>query len=386
MSIVRSLVVLSVAVVAFFGALRSALVTPPPEPLNAIGQWPADTSLMVDHAMAEVGEAAREGRPIPARVSNLLATVTSRDPLAPEPFLVEGARAQMNQRDREAEALFTAAKARDPRNGAARYFLADRYLRTGRLREGLNEISTFVRLVPGTEAQFVNALASFAVQPGSASELRRFFRRSPRFRLSVLQILAQDARNAEVVVALAGPPSAGDEDAPWQTTLINKLVENGQGQRAQALWGRLSGVTPVNGVFNPNFRQVSAPAPFNWTFHEGGGGLATPAKLGGLQLVYYGRDQSNLAQQVLALRPGAYSLSTIVSDGPSPDTIAWHLECVPGAAVLIRTRLTSEDVSFRVPSADCPAQRLSLVGSPDDSAEQVRMTIRSVRLVRSPSR
>ena len=102
-------------------------------------------------AMAEIGQAAAAGQDGRSRADACAASerASNAAPLAVEPFLIKGALAKTEGREDLAERLFVEARARDPRSAAARYFLAERYLSSGRAAEGLSEISVLARLVPG---------------------------------------------------------------------------------------------------------------------------------------------------------------------------------------------------------------------------------------------
>ena len=309
-------------------------------------------------------------------------------PLAPEPFLIKGALAQVEQRQEHAEQLFTAARARDPRSVAARYFLADRYLRSGRTPQALAEIAALAQLFPQGMVGFGPALASFAQTPGAVPQLRNFFRTSPELEPVVLGALANDARNAKLILALWGRRNTGADPATaeWQAKLVNKLVEQGQFVSAYAIWRLVTGMNDSRGtLFNPGFAKLTVPPPFNWNFATTGG-VAEPARGDRLQVIYFGRDDAALAGQLLLLAPGRYRLSMEISDPPGEGgEIAWSLTCVPGKDALFRLPIERKGplaASFSVPQG-CAAQRLELGGTPGDFPQSQDFSIGKLSLTKA---
>ena len=341
---------------------------------------------MIDRTMAEIGALARQGGDPSRSILQQVEQIARAAPLAPEPYLVHGALAQAEGQPDRAERLFAEARLRDPRSEAARYFLADRYLRTGRDDQALAEVAAFSRLVPGASAQFAPALAGFARTPGAIPQLRTFFRSSPEFEPLVLGALAADPGNADLILALAGPAD-GSADPGWQARLVAGLVEQRQYARAYSVWRKVSGVRGgANGLFNPRFQKLSAPAPFNWTFSTQGG-VAEPNGDGQLQLIYYGREDAVLAQQLLLLRPGRYqlrmSLSGQAGDGSA---ISWSVTCLPQNRAIFALPLKQGERQaagvFSIPSG-CPAQRLELTGTAGEFPKSLDITISGLALTRA---
>jgi hypothetical protein len=289
--------------------------------------------------------------------------------------------AQASGDEDRAERLFEEARTRDPRSEAARYFLADRYLRSGRTAAALSEMAVFSRLVPTAAEQFGPALASFARTPGVIPQMRRFFRSSPEFEPLVLSYLATDAGNADLILKLASPVSGSH---PWQEQIVAALVDREEYARARAVWGTISGVkAPQARLFNPRFEAADAPPPFNWTFASSGG-VAEPAGNGRLQIIYYGREDVVLAKQLLMLPPGRYRLGMQVQ-GQTGDgsAIAWTLTCLPQKRAILSLpvmqgqRTVAGD--FMVPPG-CPAQQLELTGSIGEFPQSIDFTIGNLQL------
>lgn len=385
----RALVVVPLAVLLAVGAVRAMTFDAPANhQLRALAPtFGSHPDAMVNRAMAEIGTAAARGAAVPSSARQAMIEVSRKAPLAPDPFLVEGTIAEISGDSPRAERLFLAARTRNPRSQGARYFLADRYFKTNRILPGLIEMGALARLSQKASQPLIPALAAYARSPGAIAELRRFFKLSPAVRDSTLTLLAEDAANAPLVLALAPEPRPGAPKADWQGRMIHSLVAAGDYAGADALWSRISGVANRGLLFNPQFRESSAPPPFNWQFSSGASGVAEPSGSGGLDVIYYGRDEVALASQLLRLTPGRYRLAMRV-EGPSLGSdLAWGIACVPGNGALLRLPINTTDKgavagAFAVPAASCPAQALELRGRPGDSSETAQLTIFDLKLDR----
>lgn len=385
----RALVVLPLAALLAVGAVRAmTFVAPSTHQLRTIAPaFASHPDAMVDRAMAEIGTAAARGDTVPTSARQAILAVARKAPLAPDPFLVEGAIAQMSSDQPRAERLFLAARARNPRSQGARYFLADRYLKTNRILPGLVELGALARLSEKASQPLIPALAAYARSPGAITELRRFFKLSPATRDRTLSLLAEDAGNAPLVLALAPEPRPGAPAADWHGRMIQSLVATGDYAGADALWSRISGIANRGLLFNPQFRDSSAPPPFNWQFSSGASGVAEPSGSGGLDVIYYGRDEVALASQLLRLAPGRYRLAMRVEGPSSGPGLAWGVSCVPGNSALLRLSLGAIGKgqvggAFAVPPAGCPAQALELRGRPGESSGTAQLTIFDLKLDR----
>ena len=350
--------------------------------------WPSHPAVIVDRTMGEIGTRAARGQSLTPAILDQVEQLARRAPLAPEPFLIKGALAQVQQQPAIAEHLFAAARARDPRSVAARYFLADRYLRSGRTGPALAEIAALATLYPQGMAGFGPALALFAQAPGAVPQLRTLFRSSPQLEPVVLSALANDPKNARLVLALWGRRNTGADSATaeWQAKLVTKLVEQGQFTSAYAIWRLVTGMNDSRGsLFNPGFAKSAVPPPFNWKYATTGG-VVEPAAGDRLQVIYFGRDDAVLAEQLLLLSPGRYRLSMDISDPPGAGgEIAWVLTCVPGTQAIFRLPIERKGplaVIFAVPPG-CAAQRLQLGGTPGDFPQSQDFSIGKFSLTKA---
>ena len=383
----RALVVLPLAALLALGAVRAmTFVAPSSHPLRVLAPtFGSHPEALTHRAMGEIGTAAARGGPVPTGAREAILGVARKAPLAPDPFLVEGTIAEMAGDPSRAERLFLAARTRNPRSKGARYFLADRYLKTNRILPGLVEMGALARLSEKASQPLIPALAAYARSPGAITELRRFFELSPATRDRTLSLLAEDARNAPLVLELAPEPRPGAPKADWHGRMIQSLVTAGDYAGAHALWSRISGVANPGLLYNPQFRETSAPPPFNWQFASGASGVAEPSGGGGLAVIYYGRDEVALATQLLRLAPGRYRLAMRIEGSPRASGLAWGVVCVPGNGALLRLPIGTSGKgavagAFAVPAAACPVQALELRGRPGDTSETAQLTILDLKL------
>jgi hypothetical protein len=305
--------------------------------------------------------------------------VARRDPLNPGPLLVEGTSAFAAGDLPRAEALLQATSRLDPLAPAPRFLLADLHFRQNQAELGLAQVGFLLERLNGNAAPLVPALAQFAAQPGAAEKLRPLLARQPVVRGQLLALLSDNPANLPTILALA--PRTEAPGAEWQQRLLASLVAGEDYGRAHALWRRFGGAATAPGeLFNPRFLPGGPPPPFNWRLTSGAAGTAEARKGGGLHLLYFGRDEAVLADQLLLLPPGRYSLSFKVQGDPTG--LAWSLTCLPGTARQ-EAPLSQGRLGFLVRPGGCRAQRLELRGVMTDDPRTVDVVVSPVALARS---
>lgn len=396
-TIVKKVFIVILAIAGAAQVTRSAIVQQETakRPELAAKFWPGHPRVEVALAMAEIGNAARNGRSPTAASVDRSETAARRSPLAVEPLLIKGAIAQNDKQSKRAELLFVEASRRDPRSSAARFFLAQLYLASERPGEGLRHAAVLLRLSSSGSTALVPPIAQYAKSPGAIPGLRRILAGDAALRDAVLSKLAEDAQNFSIIVALAGREMGSREPsiAPqWQAQLLRTLLEEGQLLRARALWLRISGLSSSpSGIFNPRFAKLAAPPPFNWTLGTGDFGFAEPAPQGGLQVIYYGRADGEFASQLLLLRPGSYVITMRVarnSDVDGASGLAWTIACSTSKNVLLNLALGTEKGAahpitgrFTVPPG-CSSQLVRLAGTAGEFPASEQVTISGLELVR----
>lgn len=377
--------ILVAALIAFQAVRTAAVVDRAVNPAFAAALWPGHPAVITDRALLAIAAAATRGNAVSAATRAEVRRVATRAPLSADPFLIEGAIAESEGRGAVAERLLLEARNRDPRSRGTRYLLAERFLRTGRIAEGLTEMKVLVQLHE-SGATMGPALVAFAQSPGAAPQLRSFFAANPQTEASVLAVLAGDARNADLVLSLA--TNRRNPDPDWRAVLLTVLANSGQYRRAYDLWRDFSSLAGRPLLFNPAFGKSAALAPFNWVYPQSGDGLAEPDGRGGLRILYYGRARAVLASQLLMLKPGPYVLGMRVDRVDGPDgAMRWTLRCAVDGKAISEVPVANGRVkgTFQVPS-DCSAQWLELVGEPRDVEQSSELTISELRLARGAVR
>ena len=300
--------------------------------------------------------------------------LASVDPLNPQPFLFEGALRERSGPSGEAKEILQAGLRRDPRSLAAHYLLANHALKAGDVRSALAEMSAISHL---SNVDFGRTLVQFATSGGDRGLLLDLLRREPARRDKLLFDLAGDATNAPLVVQLARQTGATSPDGEldWRARVVAALVSAGDVNAARQKWVELGGGPMPDGLATPTFGQTGRPAPLNWTYKVDDQALVEPTDDGGLNILFYGRADSVLAEQAMSFGPGHYRLKSMVQQGEGPGQLEWQIRCVAGAAVIATIPLNngSTDQTVEIP-ANCPAQFIALralAGATDDNSRWV---------------
>jgi len=347
--------------------------------------WHSNPSVEISLGMTRIAEAAHDRRAVPTAIFEAMGDAATKDPLAPEPFLVAGIHAQLSGDGPAAQRAFEAAQWRDPRSLAAAYFLADRYFRAGDIPKGLTEVAALARLSPKGTLTVAPYLAAYARDPANWPELRRLFRANPGLGEDTLLALASNAATAPAVLALADPNEKPAKSA-WLAPLLNTLVAAGQYAEARQIWSRKTAARADELIHDTAFSDVSAPLPFNWALTTSAVGLAERQPGGRLHVVFYGQDDGVLATQMVLLKPGSYRLTMqLLGDPARAKTLTWSIWCDKALTPLTGVTLdvaAARGWTFQVP-AGCPAQWLKLAGSSADIPQQVDVTIGGLKLARA---
>jgi len=345
--------------------------------------WPDHPSVVAGRAMIDVAGAAAAGRGLDSNTRELVADVARAEPLAHQPFLIAGAEALRNSKADQAERLLLSARQRDPRAPAPRLLLAEQYISQGRIREGAAEAAILGKLVPETYAPLAKAFANHIQMAGIRNGMRETLRSSPELSEGILDNLATDPMNADLLLLLSHVvPRKAAAAKPWQIRLISEVIEEGDYSRARQLWAELAGARLSETIYDPRFHGSSAPPPFNWTFATQG--AVIEARSGGLHILYFGRDDGVLASQLLVLRPGTYGLRMTVSGQlADPQTLNWKISCLPSRSVILDRPVGQAgtlDWAVNVPSSGCGAQQLELHAKASDAERSSDFLISGLNL------
>lgn len=330
------------------------------------------------------GEAARNGGQT-SDARNAFFRLAQKDPLNPQPFLFFGALAERNGTSSPAADLFNSALRRDPRSVAGHYFMATHALRKGDADTALAELSNLSRL-HANSVDFAQTFSAYAQATGNKAVLRRVLAREPQRRDYLLYVLAGDPRNADLVVELSDrlPPRTGEPGEDWRAHLVRTLANAGDYRGARVRWAQLSGKPLPEGLATPGFAGSENPAPFNWTYVSGDAALIEPDGGGKLGILYYGRNDAMLAEQVTTLAPGRYRLSISAAGEGFPGLLSWQVQCAAAPASVIGVLTVANgnpSTEFVVPG-DCDAQKLQLKAVAGPTDDNSRWTFDALRIER----
>lgn len=358
-------------------------------PAEAAQLWSRHPAVEISEAMTEIARAARDRHPAPDSAFATMADAAAKDPLASEPFLVRGVRAELTGDGAAAQRAFQAAQWRDPRSLPAAYFLADRYFRLGDAGRGLREIAALSRIAPSGRATVAPYIAAYAASPVNWPMLRQLFQSNPDLAASALAVLARNPASAPAVLALADRRQKL-ADAPWLPSLLNSLIQSGKYGQARAVWERANGarVQPGELLHDAAFTDRSSVPPFNWELTSSTVGFAERQPGGRLHVIFYGQEDGFLASELLMLPSGSYRLSMrLIGDRAQSRALSWSLWCDKGTEPLTSATvdaLAAHALVFQVPSG-CPAQWLKLGGASSDIPQQIDVTISGLRLEKADS-
>jgi hypothetical protein len=387
--IARGIIVGVAAVLVGVQVVRNAAVLDlaATRPAEAARLWRGHPASEISAGMTEIARAARDRRQVPETVFASMADAAVKEPLAPEPFLVRGVRAELAGDGATAQRAFEAAQWRDPRSLPAADFLADRYFRLDDVDRGLKEVAALSRLSPSGAVTVAPYIASYATAPTNWPSLRRLFRDNPDLAGASLTMLARNAATEPAVLALADPRQKM-ADAPWLPSLLDTLTQSGKYAQAWDIWVKAAGIRVRPGEFlhDSAFVDRSSPPPFNWELTASAVGLAERQPGGRLHVMFYGQEDGFLASQLLLLLPsGSYRLSMeLLGDPARARVLSWSVWCDKATAAIAAGTLDSiaaRGLHFEVP-AGCPAQWIKLAASSSDMPHQIDITIAAVKLER----
>jgi hypothetical protein len=362
-------------------------------PFLAARADPDHPRVRIELAMAEFY--LRQGR-VSGPTEAAAIQAMARAPLADEPFLLAGVAALAQGDAARGQALLTEARRRNPRLRLARLLLLDRYLREKRLAEAAGEMAALNRLISGADIVLIPALAKLTQDPTTSAELIPILQRQPHLREPVLEQLAASGADPDLILKIAQGSLASEAGQPWQRSLVTGLIAKGAFDRALQIWRTIAGAEPGDGgkgLYDDQFLGRLGPPPFNWDLSTGAAGVAERVR-GGLQVDYYGRDDGDLASQLLMLPPGGYRLRFGAEGDAKGESsrLAWRISCASARDNLFELPVVNVSTSpkiftgtFTVP-AGCAAQWLKLHGIPGDVPGEQNVKISDLSLVREAAR
>jgi tetratricopeptide (TPR) repeat protein len=319
-------------------------------------------------------------------------------PLAFEPFYI-AARAEEQAGNRAgAITLMEEAFRRRPTFTATRMHLILYYLETQRYGEAFREMDVLMRRSSQVQQVLLPELAKLVADPRGRAAVAELLAREPEWRDAFVaaaarqQIDPADARALFELVRARKPK--GDVELE-RTMVLQAQVSRGEYRAARDT--ALAALAPADRaanarLFDGRFAGLKVPKPFGWTLQDNEIGRAERASESGktyLDVSYFGGRELVLAEQLLALGPGRYTLRSVARrDGThSGGAVAWQVVCQPGANVLATVDLiraasnpTSLAGAFTVPASGCAGQQLRLLAQPGDVSSTINLQIEAVEL------
>jgi hypothetical protein len=297
----------------------------------------------------------------------------ARDPLSQTPFLLAAEQArQKGQLGDYADAI-QAALRREPVGRASRSQRFQLNVIAGRWNEALDDIRSLWKAEPRLHPVLMKQLIVLAGDLRGRALLFRKLRDDSRWRKSFISTLeAQNPRDPLLTAWTAYDRILKRKDGDAQVRL------NPDGY---ILWvARLprAEVPKVGAIFDGTFSAKTVGVPFAWSFPAGSGSPARPSA-SGLAITLAGAGRQVLATQHLVLPQFTYRLSGPVSASAN---LAWHLRCLDGRRIAELPLSQSADAggTFQVP-ANCPIQRLELVGSAPDRSASAEAELQRIEIL-----
>lgn len=328
--------------------------------------------------------------------------VIAEEPLSADPLVLLGmARARAGD-FAGADALVRRGLSVDPRNRNAHLWMLYRHLGTGNRARAAVEAIRLMELQPDRRDALVPILVDLAKDSGARMAIRKAnmspLSRSTLMEAAMASKLPTSALAEMVPDAMIGP---GVAQANGYRQLRLRMEEDRNYAGLLALWRRtLPGPAPEppDGLYDGSFRGLPGGPPFNWTLNSMASGSAERSDLSGapaptgLVVTQSGLTGGVYAQQLMLLRPGAYRLEVDAlsepDEGSDSQPIHVILLCsISGSAVgdwVVPAKPSWQRVAYRftIPAAQCPAQRVQIVGRPQSEGNNGRLSLTRMAIVR----
>jgi tetratricopeptide (TPR) repeat protein len=320
-------------------------------------------------------------------------------PLAFEPFYIAARAAEQAGDRNRAIALMEEARHRRPSYPALRMQLMVYYTQAGRFREAMSEVDFVLRRNDELRPALIPEMTKLMADPRGREALALILAGNPPWSpdfysaAAARKVTAAEARDLYRRVKALKP---GDDLTAERQLILEAQAGSGDYAAARNTWlaslpsGQRSG---NERLFDGDFRGIRAPGPFSWQFNDQDVGRAEPSKDGQrtyLDVAYFGGRALTLAEQVLALAPGRYTLRAVArsGNGISSGRLYWRLSCLPAKNQIALLDLTPAvaanrrfSTAFTVPASGCPGQSLTFQAEPGDIASGVGLEVSDMEII-----
>ncbi|MFZ4072184.1 MAG: hypothetical protein ACOYJ6_19080, partial [Caulobacterales bacterium] len=260
------------------------------------------------------------------------------------PLLYGAYRAAQTGNLAQATLLAERALVGDPRNQLAHAILADARLGAGDAAGALFHLDRLLVLRPEKSDAFFDAVAHLAAQPGGMAEIEKRLAQKPAWSRGLV------TRLNTAPIDLAALLRLNQYTPETQSGYIQRILKEQGPTQALLAWLAFlprQQITSLSWPYDPEFKSLKAPEPFNWSYDRG---LVSFETGGGLFVTYDGRSTATLASQMMVIQPGAYRLEAMLqSEGQETGgRFAWVASCYPNGPDLARIVVGGEHAQPKV--------------------------------------
>lgn len=334
---------------------------------------------------------------------SLLQQSIARNPIDGMAFALAGFDATGRGDARKAQLLIDHAITLEPRTALAWAWRLDRQLRSPHPENAVATVLRLLAIDPEHYQSYIPVLAVLAQRQASHPAIAAALNRNPPWGPPLLDLLAQSNLDPKMRFALLSRVGNNlrtvDND---RQSLISQLIAKGDFDRAYLAWVTFLPADAIGSVetpYDPGFKGLKGPAPFNWQLETGGSDRVS-IEANGLTFSYSGEGPSVLAQETMLLAPGVYRLRTDVgrSDedaAPSlndSSAVAWQVACLPAGKIVAEVPIALHrpgrqlSPAFRIDASGCGAVSLRLRGSSSGPAIRLAGVIAGIHIDRVSDR
>jgi hypothetical protein len=374
--------------------VRTAIVALSPS--ASVGLPPSDYTPVIGQLLPAFADPRV---PVPPQVVQMAERAARSSPLSEEPYFVFARRAGDAGRLQEAVVLMEEARRRHPNFLPTRLLLMAYYGQSKRFPEALAEMEYTMKSSEGVRQIVLPELAKAIDDPDGRQALAAVLARGPGWRDEFVhaavarKVRPEQARELLELVRARAPRL---DLAPERSLYLQALVNAGRVAEARSVWLQLFPEAERQRhqyVFDGAFTGRKAPPPFGWLMHDsdvGRGEIVRSGQSGGyLEVSYFGGRNVTVAEQMLALAPGAYLLSfRAKSDsGVRSGQLYVKIGCTQGSEagrVVVanpQAGYRNYQGAVRVP-AGCSGQKLEVITEAGDVASTYTVQIADLRMIR----
>ena len=341
--------------------------------------------------------------PVPKRLTTMAGAAASGSPLAYEPFFVFGRKAADDGDLKRGIILMEEARRRRPNLLITRLLLMSYYGAAKRYPDALREMDYTLRSSEDVRRVVLPELVKTMRVPEGRRAVAEVLANRPVWREEFIKTAQSQAGTIRPEQArdLLDRVRALRPRGDWsleRALYIQSLASAGRVGEARSAW--LNTMPHADRlryrfISDGDFTGRLGPQSFGWTLRESDAGRAEIIASGGqasyLGVTYFGGKNVELAEQMLALAPGAYQLSFLAKsgEGAKSGNLYWAVSCTPGGAELARIQVVDLQPVYRryqgevrVPGSGCSGQRLHLVVEAGDMATGFNVEIATMQMVR----